>query len=64
MKCNLMAKIGEIAKKVLKVAEKHDCGESVLFGFGHGGIGNELCPLILDMLPWNNIELEPNMVKI
>jgi len=60
------AKIGEIARKALRVAEKHGYGSNVLFGFGHGigGVGNESYPLILDMQPWSDMELEPNMVEI
>ena len=60
------AKIGEIARKAVNVAEKHGYANDVLFGFGHGigGVGNESYPLILDMVPWSEMVLEPNMVEI
>ncbi|MEM1797693.1 MAG: Xaa-Pro peptidase family protein, partial [Candidatus Jordarchaeales archaeon] len=58
-------KIGEIARKAIRVAEKHGYANNVLFGFGHGirGIGNESYPLILDMAPWKDMVLEPGMVE-
>ncbi|MEM1658666.1 MAG: Xaa-Pro peptidase family protein [Candidatus Jordarchaeales archaeon] len=59
-------KIGEIARKAIRVAEKHGYANNVLFGFGHGirGIGNESYPLILDMAPWKDMVLEPGMVEV
>nr|MDO8089378.1 Xaa-Pro peptidase family protein [Candidatus Sigynarchaeota archaeon] len=60
------ANIGDVAKSVMSVAEKHGYANDILFGFGHGigGVGNESYPLIVDMEPWNKMEFEPGMVEI
>ncbi len=57
---------GEIATNLVKIATKHGYGNDILFAFSHGigGVGNESYPIIVDLEPWSEMELEPNMVEI
>lgn len=57
---------GELAAALTNIAAKHGYGNDVLFAYGHsiGGVGNEAYPIIVDLEPWNEMELEPNMVEV